>query len=347
MRTVPTSLRAALLPLALLASAPAAADADAAPALAAPSTAADPVAAAPAAAVPAPAAPALAEPSSAASGTAAAAELAAPSSVAPATPALAAAAPSAPATVATRAAFSLPAPAGMPQVAWYVPRARDAEDAELPWNRSVFGAFDPWTNDKLTVLYEHQGISGRFLKGKSVDDGGSSGGGISDWPSGNVKATLDGVRLELGRLGLAYMQGRGDIRWDFSTGAQQLDVNVQGGEITWSFGAWAFADFAGPDIRLGLAWPELFLRGQFGQRRDAPVSGGQAKVTWAFATAGSSLIGLRATAGDTFFLELRTGDLYGLVTYAELVPSGGSKQSVVHPGYGFSFLPTIRAGFAF
>jgi hypothetical protein len=277
---------------------------------------------------------------------------AAPAGSAPAQAPVAAPANTAGAAPPLVAAPSLPAAAPLapraPETFWY--RPTDEADTLRPWNSSILGAFDPWTRERVTIVAQKQTLR---LEGKSatgnvdLKDSQGNGSKVSYAPITLEQDQL-APRLEWGNWSIAWAHGSATLRE--AGAARSLSTSYDEVTISRGFGGWAY-DFGIPDIRLGISWPELFLRGGVsGELKN--VSPLISKMQLYSLGLGLSLVGLRVTIGDVIVAEVRTG-LLGVhsigrnVTY-RATSSGGSTQDdvVVQSGTTRDWFPTFRLGIA-
>jgi hypothetical protein len=174
-----------------------------------------------------------------------------------------------------------------------------------------------------------------------------------------------GGRFEWGAWGFSFATGKGKLAWSTAVptadeAGATLDMDLMMGRISRSLGAIAFVDLGGPDIRLGLALPEIYLRVSYatlgaGAQVSGPGGGSgslPSDATYVGLQLGLSIIGARFTAGDTFYLELLLGEVHGQAAGWQLAEytSGGTTNDqvqIVQTGWGADFLPTVRAGLAF
>lgn len=236
-----------------------------------------------------------------------------------------------------------------PRVEWYAPVPADQADASLIWNRSILGGFDPWTKRKVTLLAQHHGLELALPAAEGMNEYGDEGFEEKiSYPSSSFSGSFPGVRLEIGNWALAVATATGKLTWDasdetgpsFTTQATTYEAIISRG-----FGAWAFFDGSGADVRVGLSWPELYVRLLYGQYEPEILDGEM--MDFGIAGAGISLLGLRVTVGDLFFAEVRAGDfsIHSAVSYVRL---GGDEDPdvLVQTRTGFDLRPMLRVGLA-
>jgi hypothetical protein len=263
---------------------------------------------------------------------------------------VAAPAPS-PAPVPALALAPAPAPAATrpPETYWYRPTKADDADSERSWNSSILGGFDPWTKQKVTILAQLQTleIQGKEVSVKLKDPAGS--GDELDVTFGPLKLThpQTGVRVEWGNWSLAYASGNAT----FSSREMSGTTGFTEIMISRAIGATVLYDFGIPDVRIGISWPELYLRGGWSDEAKDPAPGIKS-ASLVSAGIGVSWIGFRVTAGDLLFGEVRVGH-FGYHAIARQMTIGGvgpngSDQDVfaVQPGMTNDWLPTFRIGIA-
>ncbi len=241
-----------------------------------------------------------------------------------------------------------------PAVAWYRPTSDGETDASLPWNTAL-GPFDPWTRAKVALLFEVQTYQIGFEQKPLA---GSQDG--TTYTGGTFRSTTRGGRLEWGNWGVSFAAGRGTLGWDatpslaYEAGVS-LDMDLLTGRISRSFGAWAPFDFGRSDVRIGLALPEVYLRGSYATaKKGAAVSAARgpamlpSDARWLGFQLGLSLLGTRLTAGDSIYLEARLGEVHVQAVAWEAAAYGASKRvQFAQWGWGWEFKPTFRAGLAF
>ncbi len=274
---------------------------------------------------------------------------AASSSATPASPAPSAAVAPAALGPSTRALAVSPS-AARPQTDWYVPKEIAAADKALNWNTSLLGGFDPWTKQKVTVLFQLQalelgfpGASGmtKYPQGDGIEDA------ANEYPDTTFSGDYRGVRLEWGNWSIAGAVADGKLDWagvDDSGNPIRMSGKTYQAIISRGFGAWAVIDTAS-DIRIGFSWPELYVRLLYGEFEPGIVK----SVKYGIAGAGVSLLGIRVTVGDLLFAEVRAGDyaIHAAVTQIDFGEEGVDADIIIQDAKAFSLRPTFRVGFVF
>jgi hypothetical protein len=236
-----------------------------------------------------------------------------------------------------------------PETNWYRPTSADDADSERAWNSSILGTFDPWTKEKVTILAQFQTfqIEGKEAEGKSS---------LKDASGNEQKVTYAPITLTHPQTGLRLEWGNWAVAWAGGTAKlESAGKSMEAGfnEVTLSrgFGATVLYDFGLPDVRIGISWPEIYLRaGWSSELRD--VSPEIQSMTFVTAAAGVSFLGLRVTAGDLFFGEIRVGHfgahaISRQVTYQPVVANGDKQDDyAIQTGTTFDWLPTFRIGIA-
>lgn len=248
-------------------------------------------------------------------------------------------------------ALAVPAPgAGQQRIDWYRPARLDEADANLSWNRSIFGRFDPWTKEKVTFLFQYHSLSLSLPAEEGMTEYEELDGEPASisYPSGRFSASYPGIRVENGNWSLAFAVANGTLRWDEGeeTGpAFDMRATTYEAIIARGFGAWAVFDAGRPDLRIGIAWPEIYLRLVYGKFRPEILEG--RALEYGIVGAGVSLLGLRATFADVFFAEVRAGDLSfdQSVSYVD-VGEDEDQDILLQSRSGFELRPMLRIGFA-
>lgn len=258
----------------------------------------------------------------------------------------------APATVAVPAPALAAAPPRPrpPETFWHRPTEPEDADSIRPWNSTILGSFDPWTDDKITLLgqYEPLVMKGTRTRGTtSLPDG--AGGEARRWYEAvRLTGPSLAIRLEWGEWSLAYAGGTAKVSepdTGYSASAPYRQVT-----LARALGATVIHDFGVPDIRIGIAWPELFFRGGWSEDVKAPSAGIQ-RLSFMTAAAGVSFLGIRLTVGDLLFAEVRAGSwsvqaVGRNVTAVDLATGATKKDSVYQQSSGVEWTPTIRLGMA-
>ncbi len=270
----------------------------------------------------------------------------APETTTAATPAAAAgAAPASP--IKGTPALAVPPPRSPPRISWYAPTKREDSDAARGWNSSILGEFDPWTKDKVTVLFQFQSLELTLPKAKGMTEYDQPDGTKAkfEYPESHYTASYPGVRLEYGNWSIAAATANGKIRWGTDDLGNPFTLTAKTYEaiISRGFGAWAILDTAS-DVRLGISWPELYVRLAYGKFKPEDMVGG---VTHVLAGAGVSILGIRLTVGDLLFAEVRAGD-YSIHSALSVIDRGGDedKDLLLQSVHGFELRPTFRVGLA-
>lgn len=298
-------------------------------------------------------APAVAEPSPPAAASPAVSEALPPGAPAaeekPSTAAEGAATTPAAGPARSTRALAVPAAAAGQRIDWYRPARLEEADPNLSWNRSIFGRFDPWTKEKVTFLFQYHALSLSLPaeEGMTEYEGDGEPESIA-YPSGRFSATYPGIRVENGNWSLAFAVANGTLRWDEGeeTGpAFDMRATTYEAIIARGFGAWAVFDAGRPDFRIGIAWPEIYLRLVYGKFRPELLEG--RALEHGIVGAGVSLLGLRATFADVFFAELRAGDVSfnQAVSYVD-VGEDEDEDVLLQSRAGFELRPMLRIGFA-
>jgi hypothetical protein len=244
----------------------------------------------------------------------------------------------------------LRARSGEQRVDWYRPPKLEDADANLAWNRSIFGAFDPWTKQKVTVLFQYHEFALALPATKGINKLPRKDGSEAEapYPAGRFSASYQGARIEIGNWSLAAATGSGTLHWDAGpeTGrAADMRATSYEAIIARGLGASALFDFGSADVRIGIAWPELYVRLVYASLRPALLSGKD--MNFGIAGAGVSLIGVRMTIGDALFAEARAGDLAAQAAVSQLPATASRKSDVFHQERaGFELRPVFRVGLA-
>jgi hypothetical protein len=248
-------------------------------------------------------------------------------------------------------AVSPPGPKRPPETFWYRPSQPEDADAIRPWNSSILGAFDPWTKEKITLLAQKQTLRLEGGRTRGTNRFTDSAGNESRYWYEPVRLTQDqfGPRLEWGNWSVSWAQGRAtftETTTGRSTSARFNEITIARG-----FGATVLYDFGIPDVRIGVSWPEIYLRGGWSDEV-TNVSSTIAKMSFTEGAIGVSFVGLRLTVGDLLFAEARIGHwgfhaIGRAVTYRGTDPSAGNQEdTVVQEGRTLDWLPTFRVGLA-
>lgn len=253
----------------------------------------------------------------------------------------------------------LPAPPelGLADPAWYQPGKGRIPDAELPWNSSILGAFDPWTSAKITLLGTLEPLAFTVEKGNGLvafdqPDGSTS---TMEYASVQGSGTFMGARFEWGDWSATYATGTTElVLGNELGGGATLSGSAMQVTIATGFGAWAIHDFGSPDVRIGISWPELQARTTLFGSTYSDAAAGIDQADFIATTLACSFLGLRVTVGDLLFAELRAGRmdatvLYTKVQYAPANP-GESAQTDHVVQLGFTerpvWTPSFRLGIA-
>jgi hypothetical protein len=236
-------------------------------------------------------------------------------------------------------------PAGPSRADWYIPQDLDVADGNLDWNSSILGGFDPWTKQKVTILFQSQALDLTFPGAQGMVEYDQPDGTTAkrDYPDARFSGSYPGVRLEWGNWSLAFATATGTLDWGADdVGNPRIErTKTYQAMIARGFGAWQLVDTAG-DLRIGISWPELFLRVVYGEYDADPAL---PSVQQAIVGAGVSLLGVRATFGDLLFAEVRAGEWAYHASGAQIdLRDGTDKDVLVQSGGAFALRPTFRIG---